>query len=1398
MPSPSPARPTHLSLFALDSQNGTPVPRLPLYAEVAVPRIVPLLPAEPRFHEPIRAALLAIDPSASSAVRDRVERAAQQALTESVDDAIRAALVTDPEKVKRLFERVFRDVLQTAGRQRLAEIAPAELKPRIIAALELAAEGFELGTISSPDESDVIWAEPLGVLVTDHVGYASFDLTRLRPDVYHQLAAAIDARRDDPDAVLAVAIWIHPYGYPGRFDALAQARFAFDAVVARLPVHVLGLPPAIVNMGPRALQKPSLTDWRLSAASFAASPKSLVGEHGCEELVPSNLALHEFVLRQVVRLSDRLPDITVPETYKPAYVDEYKVSWFSLGHSLGEILYSLPLAPGETVKLAVVDWSWDSLTRRDEQTRLTENVLHQTHRDRTITETVKAGLQELQHGSSFMGGLANAVGGSAQIGPVAMTVGHAWNLGGSTATSDGSRDVVAENVQRLNDSFSQASSAQREINSTIVIQARQEEKESIQTRTFSNYNHSHTLTILYYEVLRHYRVVVEWMRRRPAILAKVPARIATFDAAAIIGHRFLLEAALLDPSLKPAFDTLEKQEAIREHQTLHNIATSDTPGQPFWEGNVEFHMFEIGIRTRESAEIIGDDTTSSVVVGYIITADQGLNEKRLELHYVYKGLGPEVPYLAHNLNNGDRFDADSTQWTFVKPFDQITRQYVTVKWKDIAGFQFEKWGTNDWRIDALAINAFGLHGWVTGLTTPEVLRDIDLYFLGKEPSSQSFTWINRPGPVPAPLPPTRSPEKSLTQEERHQINKLLDHFSRNSAYYNRIVLFATDPSSIAIDFESDSWLVANAEPNPLEVAGSYVVYPLAKQPQVDDTLVADISAAQNSPDPVKRQWAADTLAALPAAKREQVKERLALAAVKSERLITLPTRGVFAEGKLGHCNISEEIDNTKFWKWEEHPIPIEAPGINPVTPIQPQPQQVPVAPTPFPQSLVNIVNPSPAPDPTGLAAALTLLGTPNIFRDMSGRAEVADLLKGLANDAVSMAQAAQRARSILSKEGAASIAGGGGGGTPGAGSGGTAAGTGTTPTPSPSEQLDQMQVVRSAVREGELTPEEGRQEVKKILTKPEPGTAAGRITLADNGATLRSFLSHHDKTGKITLNAQVAPGTPAITKVDWAVTGRDVLIKELPNFAAEIAALSIGGLADLTVRGLDASGSEIGRVATKLSVPQFFSIGAASDLDAAISSWNLPAGGRTRVLQIADKTVEALFATTNVRVLWALPPMSEPLPAQFYSGGLLNHLTAYHLDLAHSPAATTLITSSPPDRLMNLGFLTSLPGTGASITALATKLGTLAAVPTSLANLTEEIIGSTIGYWIAAWIASTVLNAPMPTTSTLVEQTGYTVAAGADLSDVATYNAIAHVAPRLPSGVTEQCGAKLPMPPTFT
>jgi len=285
--------------------------------------------------------------------------------------------------------------------------------------------------------------------------------------------------------------------------------------------------------------------------------------------------------------------------------------------------------------------------------------------------------------------------------------------------------------------------------------------------------------------------------------------------------------------------------------------------------------------------------------------------------------------------------------------------------------------------------------------------------------------INRP---PLPAPPPEVPIEEL--EDKARARELVDHLGYHDSFYNRVVLLQADPVALSKSFQAKPWfsgqtLAEHVDPIPLEVFGGYVAYPLAKQPLqiTDQALIVELAASLNSSDPARQQWAQGKLDSLTEtlteAERADVVKNIALASSRSERLITLPTRGVFAEGKLGHCNISEEIDNTRFWKWEEHPIPIEAPGINPVTPIQPQPQQVNATPTAFPQPLVNIVNPSPAPDPTGLTAALSLLGTPNIFRDMSGRQEVADLLKKLSDNTIAIADAANRARGIQAKYGSA-------------------------------------------------------------------------------------------------------------------------------------------------------------------------------------------------------------------------------------------------------------------------------------------------------------------------------------------------------------------------------------------
>ena len=153
-----------------------------------------------------------------------------------------------------------------------------------------------------------------------------------------------------------------------------------------------------------------------------------------------------------------------------------------------------------------------------------------------------------------------------------------------------------------------------------------------------------------------------------------------------------------------------------------------------------------------------------------------------------------------------------------------------------------------------------------------------------------------------------------------------------------------------------------------------------------------------------------------------------------------------------------------------------------------------LTPTPFPQPIVNIVNPTPAPDPTGMAGALNLLGKSDIFRDMSMSKEVTDLLKKLSDNSVSFAEAANQARGILNKQ---SSGGGdtnnGGNGTDGSqNNSNSGVGTGADPKPSnpTAEQKETRQLDNTEkkldIAKQHLTPkqqQEVREKVKQDLVE---------------------------------------------------------------------------------------------------------------------------------------------------------------------------------------------------------------------------------------------------------------------------------------------------------------------------
>ena len=372
-------RPTHLSLFVLERNSGHPIARMPFYAEVGVTSFPPPQEPECKLNAVIEFSLKELYPN-SGGISTRSTPVDTGSLLASLVEALCDALsrllgqetldrmTEDPKYAALMISAILQHATDLQNEKNIDPNDPEALRKLLEDAIRIYAKEQDLrlaGGIQR-QEQRMVWAHPLGVLATDHVGYLSFDLTRLPPDVADAVALALEARRRDPDAPTDTSIWLYPMAREAdKIDALAQGRFAHDAIVVKLELDPVlchsKLCDSIKNLGIMAMQNPSLTDWRLSPGSFATNPGALVGADGCEMVLPSNIALHEFYFHQVIGVPAAEVGLSIDDTaagkVRPGFVNEFRLSFIPIGHALGQILYSFPLAPGESVNFAVIDWT---------------------------------------------------------------------------------------------------------------------------------------------------------------------------------------------------------------------------------------------------------------------------------------------------------------------------------------------------------------------------------------------------------------------------------------------------------------------------------------------------------------------------------------------------------------------------------------------------------------------------------------------------------------------------------------------------------------------------------------------------------------------------------------------------------------------------------------------------------------------------------------------------------------------------------------------------------------------------------------------------------------------------------------------------------------------------------
>lgn len=670
----------------------------------------------------------------------------------------------------------------------------------------------------------------------------------------------------------------------------------------------------------------------------------------------------------------------------------YSQSWFAQGITLGQMVHSLALAPGEATRVAIIDWSRKTRASATESIDEREQLDNTTTHARAASEVQNAVADEMQSGGSIAtgwskskskasgfagsigGGIAGAIGGATGVlgfgggGSKSSQESETSSRATSTSWSVGSRSVLAEMTQRVNDRTEQHATSVRNRRASAVREVSQTEHEEVSTRIVANYNHMHALTVQYYEVVQIYRVTVQLNKFvRVLFLPFEMLDFSTTNASDLV-TRF--RSQLLGAALNPR---------------VAELLLDD-------RGRVEIRR---AIRVAAPINFLSELADVRPVLTTMMAAR------------ARTGGGGEPPETGGGSDPG-------TPTPPVSPTPSPRTRLVTVRPGPVAevipgdaklvSIAFEDVGVGRVRIDQSGVpaetNTFVVPPATdqVDFTTEILMRTIEGIQVARDAGTQTegsmvirYESEGRQSLAVVPL--------SLGEGDRMQKvaffaadatdrrAELLAHLQANRSYYTRAIFENLDSATLVLLLSGVSWqgrpLVDQVEPNPVAVAGNFLV--LRAPAEKND--LSGLDATETWGDLLRSRGVDFT--------KQDV------------RLVPIPTGGVFAEAVLGRSNSAEKLDITRFWNWQDSPIPLTPPEIAPVGTGSRATAET-LTPGQLGAPVLNLMAPTQLPEPVGLAAVLGAVANGSMFRDMSGLAGTQSLAQAASQGTLTAATEAGR------------------------------------------------------------------------------------------------------------------------------------------------------------------------------------------------------------------------------------------------------------------------------------------------------------------------------------------------------------------------------------------------------
>lgn len=653
------------------------------------------------------------------------------------------------------------------------------------------------------------------------------------------------------------------------------------------------------------------------------------------------------------------------------HILNYRVRWRNNGYSLGNVLYSLALAPRQTKQIVTVTSEIIERASRLETTSVTEEIEQATTRDYGYSDAVEAGLSEWAKGGSKSKTTGAAGGIGLAIGPVVLGGGASHGRAESSSWQEGGRKVTAFEEQSLRDAIRQHGDSIRQLESVVVQEQTQEETTQAVSEIVRNPNYCHSLTVVYHEILRHLRVDTEVVGARECVFVPLPIRPFTWQR--MIRWRDSLTAVLRRRRLQWVMPYLEDVASNFDSSEVRKGARADQPIK-YLKGSI---YMRIAIERPQDNE---EDTfeaarwllLSPFVSRPIREIYDRLKRNKDQMDQIFqKDYAPTIAtnWVDQLTINGGAQTFENVDMTLASRYSYnrtVRVDFTYVPERELVRRDIENLTVNIKNDAALT------PGSIVNVEKMKIRYYTDDFSREKTSARAADDLINVGDGTPQATGANlfielddweKKDQRALIKAEALKLRK---HLNEHMEYYHKHIWWNMDRDKLymlldtvyAVSEEDGRSVASVVERDPIAILGNSLVYKVAGGAHLR------IDGHENS---------------------KELNEYYMDSVGQSEPIrISLPTAGVYAQALLDDCEACEEhFGSTEWILGDKEP---ELAALDPSLLGSRRSAPPDLKPSELPASIINLQNAPNVPAPSGFAGALDALANADSFRDMAGLA----------------------------------------------------------------------------------------------------------------------------------------------------------------------------------------------------------------------------------------------------------------------------------------------------------------------------------------------------------------------------------------------------------------------------